>query len=375
MYWQNEYFRQNVSMTLNNTWREDLPKYGLLGSLMIWISGTTVIWLGLNGGSWRICDFISKIEIIGDGATVIKSLSAKQAKALAFFDQKISMPDAYKNAGAVTQRDYTLINFGRYLGDLEYGLDLSRFKNVEIRITNTASAAEYADLTISVMMNILRDAVPGQFKGYMHSEAWRSWVPVASEVQYLQLPSNWLIRRIMLQPVPGIDAATGAWYTFCNNLMYNIELAFMTGNERVWKDSWNMLVNNNLVDYGAYVFGGGSMLVNANYSLDVGMGNHLYKAGIAEGQAAARGTVPTTDATTYAELLDFKDYAGLNPIFLMEIGMAPHNCGVFRFDHDMNPATWLDTKAKDVVKLDITTRSTATCTSANNYVVLDRLVR
>lgn len=375
MYFQDEYFRENKSMTLNDTWREDLPKFGLLGSLILKISGTTVIGLGLNGGNWRICDFISKIEIIGDGSIVIKSFTAKQAKALAFFDQKITMPDAYKNAGAVTQRDFTVINFGRFLSDVEYGLDLSRFKNVEIKITNTATAAEFADLTLTIMTHMLRDAVSGQFKGCMYSEQWRSYVPVASAIEYLELPSNWLIRRLMLQPVPGIEAATGQRYTDCNNLMYGLDLTFATGNERVWKDGYYQLVNMNLIDYGAYVFGGGSMLVNADYALDVGMANHLYKAAVAEGQAAARGTVPTTDATTYSELLDFKDYAGLNPIFLLEIGMAPHNCAVFRFDHDLNPSSWLDTKAKDVVKLDITTRSTATVTSAKNNVILDRLVR
>jgi len=375
MYFQNEYLRDSVVMTLNDTYRIDLPKFGLLGSLFLFITGDTIAAMGRLGVNWRICDFISKIEIIGDGSIVIKSFTAKQAKAMAFFDQKISMPDSYKNGGAVTQFDYTVINFGRFLSDVDYGLDLSRYKNVEIKITNTAAATNYTSLSVSIMTHILRDAVSGQFKGCMHTENWRTYIPVVSGVEYLELPSNWLIRRIILQSMPGINPATGHRYTACSNLMSIIELTFATGNERVWKDSFTMLEHINLIDYGAYVFGGGSILVNAACGVDVGMDKHIYKAAIAEQYDGAVRTAPTTKGTTYNTLLDFVDSDAQKPIALLEIGVAPHNCAAFRFDNDLNPATWLDTKAKDVVKLDITTSAAATVTLAKNNIVLDRLVR
>ena len=73
MFWQKEVIRESVAMTLNDTYNLDLPDFGLLGSMLIRISGAEVSGLGQSGGAWRIIDFISKLEVIlnGDRKSVV----------------------------------------------------------------------------------------------------------------------------------------------------------------------------------------------------------------------------------------------------------------------------------------------------------------
>lgn len=376
MYYQREYLRQDIAMTLNNTYQLDLPKNGLLSSLLLYFYGTQATGLGGTGGKFKLTDFISKIEIIGDGATVIKSYTGHQAQAIGFLDSGVTMPDMIRMYATNTQKAYVTINFGRMLRDLDYGLDLSRWKNVEIRITNDATSSYFTNIYVTMMMYLLRDAVAGQFKGYITSENWREYVPVAAETKYLELPTDYLIRRIILNPYPGFNGTTEEWYASLDDLMNNIELSFNTGNDRVWKDGLTQLMICNYIERGKYNLCTALAYPTADHAIDIGLG---YTFGMALGAASkddsSAATVPTVIADISNNLPKMETYEADNPTYMLGMGMAYMQCAAFEFDADQNPSTWLDTKAKDVVKLDITTKTGITVTSAKNRIVLERLVR
>lgn len=376
MYWQKTYERQDILMTLNNTYQLDLPKNGLLGSLLLHIYGAQATGLGQTGGKFKISDYISKIEIIADGSKVIKSLTGKQAQAIGFLDSGVTMPDMVRMYATNEQRAHFTLNFGRFLQDVDYGLDLSRWKNVEIRITNDATATYYSTLYVSIMSYYLRDGAVGQFKGYIASENWREWVPVASETKYLELPTDYLIRRIILNPYPGFDGTTNKWYDTLDNLMYGIELTFNTGSDWVWKDGFYRLMVCNYLERGVYNLVSAETYLTADYAADIGLG---YYQGIVASDASkddsAATLVATLEADTSSNIPKMENYEADTMVNMLAMGYGYQQCASFNFDGDSNPSTWLDTKQKDVVKLDITTRSTATVTSAKNRVVLERLVR
>ena len=377
MYFQREYLRQAASQTLGTTYQVDLPKNGLLMGMVLYISGTQASGFGQDGGDWRIVDKITKVEIIGDGAQVIKSLQGKQAQGIGFLDTKVTMPDMWRNYAANSQRCYIPLLFGRKMFDLNYGLDLSKWKNVELKITNNAAAASFANLSVDIMCYYLRDAAVGQFGGYMASEQWRQWVPVAGETKYLEIPSDWLVRRIILNPVPGRNTgSTGEWYDTCNNLMYEIELAFNTGVNRVWKDGFQMLMACNYLEHGAYALTQALTYLNADKALDMGLGYTFALAGMPASKSGSAATIDfTVNADISSNIPKTENYQADICNYWLTTGMGYQNMGVFAFDIDPNPANWLNTKEKDVVKLDIATRSTATVTSCYNNVVLERLVR
>ena len=377
MYFQREYLRQAASMTLGTTYQVDLPKNGLLAAVFLYISGAQATGYGQNGGDWRIVDKISKVEIIGDGAHVIKSFTGKQAQGIGFLDTGVSMPDMWRNYATNSQRCYMPILFGRKIFDAEYGLDLSKWKNVELKITNSAAAASFSALSIDIMCYYLRGASAGQFKGYLASELWRQYVPVAGETKYLEIPTDWLIRRILLNPEPGRNTgATGAWYDTCGNLMHNIELSFKTGVERVWKDGFQQLLACNYLEHGKYALTQALTYLNADKALDMGLAYTFALVDAATSKdGAAAATLPSVEADVSSNIPLTENYEGDSPRYWLTTGMGYQNIGVFDFGIDANPASWLNTKEEDVVKLDITTVTGATVTSAYNNIVLERLVR
>ena len=89
MFWQREVLRSGVSMTFNQSFELDLPKNGQLGSLVLYLRSTQNAQPFLTAVRWRLIDYISKIEVIGDGAEVVKSFDGRQALASAYYDDMV----------------------------------------------------------------------------------------------------------------------------------------------------------------------------------------------------------------------------------------------------------------------------------------------
>ena len=74
-FYRYEYLREAVSMTLNNTFKLELPDAGKLSALFIRISGSQISGFGASGGDWRIIDKISKVEVLANGSSIVKSIT------------------------------------------------------------------------------------------------------------------------------------------------------------------------------------------------------------------------------------------------------------------------------------------------------------
>src|SRR3990167_2913988 len=125
-FWQREIFRDAVSMTFNQTYELDLPKSGQLGSIMLYASSTQNGQPFLTAVKWRLIDYISKIEVMGNGSEVIKSFDGRQALASAFYDDGRVPSGIWRHYSNTPHRQVIPINFGRWIRDQIYGLDLSK---------------------------------------------------------------------------------------------------------------------------------------------------------------------------------------------------------------------------------------------------------
>lgn len=373
MYWQHDYERKGVDMTLNQTYRLDLPENGLLGSLLLTLSGDEKSGYGQMADDWRILDEISKIEIIVNGSTLVKSITGKELQALSVYDQGNMPPSVWRNYASNTQFEYLLLNFGRYLHDMDYGLDLARFKNVEIRITNTATSSDFTSLAASILCAYLRDAPSGQFKGYLRTEEWRAWTTVANETKYLDLPTEYPIRRVMFSAIP--DTTTTIEDTNMSNLMYDIEFMLNSGQLRVFKGGLDVLMRLNLYELGKNLFSCGRTYQMADYGTDISLG---YVYGGAAVNASADGAVSTTVATVKEGengfMQVFEEYEGDTLHMFAFAGLAPFLTALLKFDYSDDPASWLDPNTHNVVECNIQTRNAATAADGTNAVVLDRYV-
>ena len=375
MFWQREYVREGASMALNDTYRLDLPEFGLLGSLLVRVSGNEISGYGQGAHDWRIVDEISKVVVLLNGATVAKSLTGYQVKALEYYDQGVIAPGDWRNYASNTQFEYFLINFGRWFQDADYGLDLAKFNNVEIQITNTATASDFTSFSVSIMGMYLRDAPSGQFKGFLRSEEWKTWTTVSDETKYNDLPTEFPLRRIMLQAIPDQDSDF-VNETNMSNLMEDIELALDTGQTRIYKGGIDDLMRENYLVLGKPAFVGGQTYMLADDGIDISLGRTIGYAGITVSKdGAGSATIATLAADELNGTLKPETYEADSPINVVAFGFAPFYTALFDFEVGYDPMTWLDPNSRKTVKLDIHTRSGAAYADGRNAIVLDRYVR
>lgn len=197
MYWQRSYIERNLSLgATSGTKTIDLPKSALLSQLLIRLTATN------NGTSNRnnhIHDKISKIEVIVDGSTVVKSLSGLQAQALAFFNSKRLPATRIHEGASQAQWEEFPLYFGRFPGDLEYGLDTKKVINPQLKITwnTTGAGASATDLfststypVLDVLVEQLLEPEAAVFdKGYIKAHEITTWAPTANaEEKRVELP-------------------------------------------------------------------------------------------------------------------------------------------------------------------------------------------
>lgn len=360
MFWQREYIREAKSLTLNDTFRLDLPNHGMLGSLLLRFSGDQISEYGANGGNWRIVDEIDEVEILINGATVCKSLKGDMVQAVAFFDDRVISPDSWRNYATNTQWCYMLVNFGRFLHDVEYGLNLDKHENVELRVKNlVSSSTDFSGLALSVMGIYLRDAA-APFKGYLRTEEWRKWTTVQDETKYFDLPTEYILRRIILQAIPDLDS-NNVEETGMHNLMDDIDLQLESGKVKVYKGGIDDLLRDNYWSYGGPVIVACNPYQNVGKGINVGIGYVMGAvAGAASAADAVANTFPTLKHCQTGHTQEFENSRLGGAPGLIAHGLGYHNTVVYRFDHDKEPASWLDPEARKTVTLNIHSRNLAT---------------
>lgn len=376
MYWRREFLRKSAALTAESTDQWDFPDHGRLGSILLKLSGPEISGYGQSGGPWRIIDEISKIEVILNGSEVCKSLAGDLVQALAFYDQGVTAPDPWRNYATNTQWCYILLNFGRKLFDPASYLDLSRFSSAELKITNTASSsADFSSLACTILQYFLEE--PGDVPpiGYMRTEEWRKWDTVADETKYLDLPTDLLLRRLLLQAIPDVDSSY-VEETGMHNVMDDVELTLDSGKLRVYKGGLEDLMREAFYAYGKELITGGEIYHSADKGVRVSLGYVLSGAwGAGSHDGSGSSTVPTLEAGRTSFTQKPETYEADNPIQALFRGVAYQNTVCIPFDLDPNPATWLDPDLRKTVELNIHTRNAASAADGTAKVILDRLVK
>lgn len=375
MYWRREYLRKAADIDIGEAWREDLPDHGQLGAIMLHIRQGAVLDSMVATNKWRLLDYIDSIEIIGDGSEVIKSYTGQLAKYLSWLDGGVAYPDKNFNYGTSQRRFHVPILFGRKLFDPGMGLTLDKWSNVEIKIKNDAAAAQFTSaLQVDALMYFLEDA-PGAFPGYLRTEEWRKYTTVSGQIMYLELPTQYKIRRVILQVLPPFDTDDYEANTTPYNVLYNIELNFKTGLLKVWDGNLRDLWYENAFDIGRDVILGADSHHTQDYGIWNGLGQTLAFGGVRVPQDGIQDTAspslePGLDSSSQVRMTDIE---GGDDSFMF-LGLALENCAHFRFDRENDPLTWLDPKAMDTVQLNLETRSGATYAGGTIRLILDRYV-
>jgi len=376
MFWQKEYIREAASADLNSTYQLDLPDHGILGTLFLRLRGTKESGNPLGSlAKWRLIDYIDKIEVVANGSEIIKSVNGTQAAFAAFADQRAIMPNKIEEYSSAPMEVIVPINFGRRMYDSDMALDLSRFSSVELQITNSCTSSYWADsLSWTVLALWCRDPRTDPM-GYLRTEEWRSWTTVADETKYLDLPTRYALRRLILQAWPDLDSDE-VEETSVYNVMDDIELSLATGQVRVFKGGIDDLMRENVLDLGVLPMTYGGQYHANGKGFYTGV---AYTFAAINGQTTHNSTVPTTPIWLYQQdnqgTQRQRNYTADAVSTFLTCGLGYMNCAVFRFDHEDDPETWLDPDEQKTVECNIHTRNSASAADGTAAVVLDRLVR
>lgn len=126
--------------------RLDMPGQGALSGLAIQTHVINVA-AGLVDvdNPWPI-QHHTKVRVVGNGNVEIVNTRAKYLQAMYCWDQDIDPDGYYVQSGGLYQRNFWYIPFGRYFGDMKYGLSLEKFvSGVQFEETNDISTSDYQD--------------------------------------------------------------------------------------------------------------------------------------------------------------------------------------------------------------------------------------
>lgn len=379
-FWQKEILRDGAVMPFNQTYELDLPTSGLLGSLVLYLRSAANAGALTNVRLWRLFEYISKIEVIGDGAEVIKSFDGPQALASAFYDQGVEPLGKWGNYNGVTHRQVIPINFGRFLADELYGLDLSRFSQVTLKITNTATSTEFSTgITLSVIALWAREGA-GAFNGYLREEEWKTWAPAASSAEYSNLPTRWPIRRIILRARPAIGAASvNQNANTITSQMATIEFTHKGGQVRRFNGSLEVLGWMASSEWGREVVTRGEVMRPADGHFDCGIGYVTSIVGAASQVDDPGGVYPGTiiraDTQLSSQLV--WDVDGTSPVEFVARGWGYLHTVPLFVATNPNLEDLLSVEELKQVAVDITPGSgtfTGAGVNAESAIVLSRLV-
>lgn len=141
---------------------------------------------------------VSKIELI-DGSDVLSSLSGREIQALNFFDRRSSLNNHMTGSNGEWMTATFGLDFGRYLWDQVLAFDPTKFTNPQLKITWDEDVANTScsENSMLILAHIFDELKPTP-TGFLMSKELYTYTPVANAHEYIDLPTDYPMRKLML---------------------------------------------------------------------------------------------------------------------------------------------------------------------------------
>lgn len=168
----------------------DLPKDAKISMLMLEIR------MQCKSGSHDVTNSVlhcvEKIHVLLDGAKIAYSMQPEVASYDYFLRSGSNPPHELVSYGGDQDHMRLPVLFGRYPGDLEYGLDTARYGSAAIEIEYTLDTDDYTDGSTLLTAWIMVPVVPSTYKGFIRSRVIEDKAtPTASSVHTVDFPSTY----------------------------------------------------------------------------------------------------------------------------------------------------------------------------------------
>ena len=173
------------------------------------ISAIRLTFFGTNDATFNkenyLNDVITKIELV-DGSDQLLSLTLKEAQALQYrLTKKMPFMRPGESASGA-QEEQGLIMFGRYLWDPEYYMDLTKFRNPQLKITTNIAAIRASgsdgfltgSLQVSVNLLVIQEGAEAA-KGFMMAKNIYGFTSADSGDEHVDMPMDYPYVGLLLR--------------------------------------------------------------------------------------------------------------------------------------------------------------------------------
>lgn len=297
---------------------------------------------------------------VRDGSDILYNLSGFGAQALNFYEEGALPFNVLEYENNIQQTAVTHINFGRFVGDKNLALDPARFKNLSLEVEHDVSiAGSTADAgTLYVGAQVFEPGAASP-QGFLQSRVHQAYTLSASAHEYIDLPTDLTLRRIMLQSRNTTQSAT--------DQSGNIKLQANNGEQVIIPatdvSEWLKLQTpSRMVQEKFAGLGTGSSVsyfITPTYEAEtVGVGRSATQTVEIFAQPAGGTAAVSNDAS--------EGFSG----FVM--GYAPHGGIDLPFGDQQDINDWLDPRGLKSLSLDVTAGGSA---SGTNNVITQQLRR
>jgi len=343
--WRYHIAVEPISLTDNDTDQIDLPSEGIISKMEILIgvtNGEAIEGLGQR----RLAGHITNVSITGDTNDIIHDLNGFQTRTMAMDTEMKIPPEEFRGYNSADQNTVLPIYFGRYARDEDFGLDLSKWTNVRLSLTNDADAVRFTagDLEASVrfLWTFDDEIKPAAYlaKTVIDEQA----VPTANMwTRPVILPKRFPIRRVGIEgyiPTDTTSPYEGKPEATLATSITDIKFTKKARKDMIWHDTLAQLFRWNEDEYGhnlieSYMdhgdadsdwtdtmLGALEVVVDQNYAVAV---------------VAATSVIKTSslDWARHHQVIDWPTAAGAVS-GLMAAGRGYNDTGLFRF-YTMTP--------------------------------------
>jgi hypothetical protein len=373
--WEHRKINAAGSWTYNSSVDFVLPSQGMLSSLQIIGSATPANDARNALEKWRFMDYVNSIVVTAGGAEPFKNLTGRLAHAEQYYDGGPGMLQQYFNYGTSTERWRTVINFGRWFKDTGYGLDLSKIPQTKMTLTNDAVVGIYSAVaTPTVIATFLYGGGGVNWNQYCQSKTYQTILTVQNGNYAVKFPQLGILRRFLLQVDPYCTTAANA-DTQLYNAINNLLLTHRSGQDILWNDTPRNLWTNDAFERGRDLFQGAEPYFTSGYGIRTGLGQTLYKAGIAIPQAGtqpanAPSLEPGDDSSTQKYICSTLH----DTVSMLFAGYGIENTFPYRYDQYDDVSACPDLAAVKDVDLALTSSNDSSSANATVRVQLDRIM-
>lgn len=364
-----------TAVSVGGTGKYDLPEQGCLTGILLKLEATMVSSAQLATGKWRVEDYMDEIKILVNGSTEIKNLTGRALEAEQYFELGRGNMGWARDYATGTNRQQVGILLGREFYDHDYGLPLDRFDSVELHLKNDASSTYWSAFSAKVNA-VYREENHRQAptRGYVKTTKYREYTPSQNGHEYIDLPTENKILRVLMQADPAEGTASIPDDEFWDCL-WNIKYSFKSGKMIMFDDRVFELMFLNALQCKSEYMWSGLKDTTADKGIRTGTGRHI---GFAVSSVSEDGAVSASIPTVSDEQSYLKPEAreADSPWMYWTRGFAPERIVAFLHDRDPQMRDILDpSKNGDgIVKLDLHTRDAATADNGTNRVFLSEFI-